>query len=145
MTVNGPQAHFGLLINGADVHPQKTFPVLDPITQKPVHAAPAATEDDATRAVETAEAAFESWRESTPLDRRNIMLKAAGIFQERCDELVQSLKRETGAKASWAAFNMKHATELVHEAAGMVTQIKGELLQSNGKGMSIANLIRIRN
>ncbi|KAL4738493.1 aldehyde dehydrogenase domain-containing protein [Aspergillus similis] len=41
---------------------------------------------------------------------------------------------ETGAKPTWAAFNIKLGTEFVMEAAGMVTQIKGEMLPSNHKG-----------
>ncbi|KAK5168694.1 uncharacterized protein LTR77_006003 [Saxophila tyrrhenica] len=133
------RASFGLLIDGEDVHPSNTFPVPDPITQKTVHLAPAGLREDATLAVEAAERAFESWRDSTPLERRTIMLKAAEIMQARREELSGSMMKETGAKASWAAFNIKTAIEMVHEAAGMATQIKGEILQSNGKGTLAMN------
>ncbi|KAH8889271.1 salicylaldehyde dehydrogenase [Thozetella sp. PMI_491] len=128
------EAGFGIVIDGQDITTPETFSVLDPVTRNIVHWAPSATESDAIRAVETADAAFETWREATPLERRNIMLKAVEILQGRKDELVKAMVAETGAKPSWAAFNIKTGIEFVQEAAGMATQIKGELLQSNDRG-----------
>ncbi|KAL1897847.1 hypothetical protein Sste5346_003699 [Sporothrix stenoceras] len=128
-------ATFGLVINGENVDTAAdTFPVLDPISQKVVHYAPAATEAHAQAAVAAAEAAFETWRETTPIERRNIMLKAVEVLQSRQEELVRSMVEETGAKPSWAAFNIRTGLGFVQEAAGMTTQIKGDLLQSNDRG-----------
>ncbi|KAH8655286.1 salicylaldehyde dehydrogenase [Xylariales sp. PMI_506] len=125
---------FALITGGEDVPTESTFEVLDPITQGLVHVAPAATEEQAVRAVEDAERAFETWRDSTPLERRDIFLKAARIMDERKPELIAAMVQETGAKPSWAAFNIKTAIGFVLEGAGMVTQIKGEILQSNDHG-----------
>jgi acyl-CoA reductase-like NAD-dependent aldehyde dehydrogenase len=127
---------FNLLINGEEAVSQDTFSVTAPITQEHIHLAPAASKEHALEAVEAAEAAFEHWRDSTPLERRTIMLKAADIIHNRSDELVQAMRLETGAKASWAAFNIKTCIQMIHEAAGMTTQVKGELVQSNSPGMS---------
>ena len=128
-------ATFGLVINGDNINTAAdTFPVLDPITQNVVHYAPAATEAHALAAVAAAEAAFETWRDTTPIERRNIMLKAVEVLQSRQDELVRSMVEETGAKPSWAAFNIRTGLAFVQEAAGMTTQIKGDLLQSNDRG-----------
>lgn len=110
------------------------FEVFDPITQETVHVAPSATEQHAIQAVEDADLAFETWRDSTPIERRQIFLKAAEILQNRKDELIQAMVCETGAKPSWAAFNIKTGIQFVLEGAGMVTQVKGELLQSNDHG-----------
>lgn len=84
-------AAFGLVINGENIDSAAdTFPVLDPITQKIVHYAPAATEAHAHAAFAAAEKAFETWRETTPIERRTIMLKAVEVLQSRQDELVRS-------------------------------------------------------
>ena len=125
---------FSLIIDNQNIDPGDEFEVLDPITRSVVHYAPAATQVEAIKAVESAEAAFESWRDSTPLEKRTIFNKAIEILKSREDELVNAMVRETGAKPSWAAFNIKLAIQFVMEGAGMVTQVKGELLQSNDKG-----------
>ena len=138
-TANGTSHHkssFGLVVNGADISTTEDFHVFDPITKDIVHSAPAATEKQAIQAVESAETAFESWRESTPLERRTILNKAVEILESRKDELVNAMVNETGAKPSWAAFNIKTGIQFVMEGAGMATQVKGELLQSNDKGTS---------
>ncbi|KIW10080.1 hypothetical protein PV08_11040 [Exophiala spinifera] len=125
---------FGLIIDNKDVNCGDVFEVLDPISQAPVHLAPAAVEEQAVAAVKSADIAFETWRDSTPLERRSLLLKAAEILQSRKDELVHAMVSETGAKASWAAFNIKTGIEFVLENAGMTTQVKGEILQSNHQG-----------
>jgi acyl-CoA reductase-like NAD-dependent aldehyde dehydrogenase len=125
---------FGLVLDNADRHTKSSFPVLDPITGSTVHLAPAATQQQAIEAVESARKAFESWRETTPIKRREILNKAVQILQARQDELVNAMVAETGAKKSWAAFNINTGIQFVMEGAGMVTQVKGELLQSNDQG-----------
>lgn len=126
--------HFGLVIDNADIATTDSFPVFDSITGSPVHSAPASTVEQAIEAVESADRAFETWRDTTPIQRREILNKAAQILEERKDELVRAMVAETGAKPSWAAFNIKTGIQFVMEGAGMVTQVKGELLQSNDKG-----------
>jgi acyl-CoA reductase-like NAD-dependent aldehyde dehydrogenase len=108
--------------------------VLDPITKDIVHTAPSATEKQAIQAVESAELAFETWRNSTPIERRIVLNRAVEILESRKNELVNAMVSETGAKPSWAAFNIKTGIQFVMEGAGMATQVKGELLQSNDKG-----------
>jgi acyl-CoA reductase-like NAD-dependent aldehyde dehydrogenase len=60
--------------------------------------------------------------------------RAVEILESRKNELVNAMVSETGAKPSWAAFNIKTGIQFVMEGAGMATQVKGELLQSNDKG-----------
>lgn len=135
MASNHPKdSRFGLVIDNKERHTESSFPVLDPVTGSTVHLAPAATQQQAIEAVESAQKAFESWRETTPITRRRILNKAVEILQARKDQLVNAMIAETGAKKSWAAFNMNTAIQFVMEGAGMVTQVKGELLRSNDEG-----------
>jgi hypothetical protein len=137
---NHASPHFGLVIDNIDKEAEHSFPVLDPITGSTVHLAPAATQQQAIEAVESAHNAFESWREATPIKRRQIFNKAVEILQARQDELVNAMVAETGAKRSWAAFNISTGIQFVMEGAAMVTQVKGELLQSNDEG-SVCSMI----
>ncbi|KAF5240310.1 hypothetical protein FANTH_9570 [Fusarium anthophilum] len=139
MNHTSDEAKFDLIINGQRRPVVRSFPVLDPVSQREIHLAPAADENDALAAVNAAEVAFETWRDSTPIERRTIMLKAADVMRKRSDELVEAMVLETGAKKSWASFNIETCIQLIHEAAAMATQIKGELQQSNSKGVSLAD------
>lgn len=127
---------FGLIIENLDAPTRDSFPVRDSISGSVVHLAPAATVEESIQAVESAEKAFEAWRNTTPIERRTILNRAAQIMEERKDELIQAMVLETGAKPSWAAFNFNTGLQFIMEGAGMTTQVKGELLPSNHKGMS---------
>lgn len=129
------KTHFALIIDGKDVPTTETFDVYESTTGNVIHSAPAASADQAVAAVESAERAFDTWRDSTPIERRTVLNRAAEILQKRKDELVDAMVRETGAKPSWCGFNVKVGTEFIMEGAGMVTQIKGDILPSNDKGM----------
>jgi acyl-CoA reductase-like NAD-dependent aldehyde dehydrogenase len=105
-----------------------------PISGVSIHSSLAATVQHATTAVESASRAFDTWRNSTPLERRTIFTRAAQILEDRKDELVDAMVREMGAKPSWAAFNITLGIEFVMEAVGMATQVKGEVHRSNDPG-----------
>ncbi|KAL6357086.1 hypothetical protein LRP88_10704 [Fusarium phalaenopsidis] len=126
---------FTLSTGQEDFGGMSTFEVLDPITQQVVHHAPAATEEHAIRTVERAEAAFATWKDSTPWQRRQIFLRAAAIIGSRQHELIDAMIRETGAKKPWAEMNVSLGIQFVLEGAAMATQVKGELLPSNEKGL----------
>lgn len=135
--INGsavPWASFGLIVDNTDITTSTTFDVYDPLSGEVVHSAPAADVQDGIRAVESAERAFASWRHSTPLEKRTVFNKAAILLQERKTEIVDAMVKETPALASWAAFNISTAIQFVQEAAGIVTQIKGEIVPSNDRG-----------
>ena len=135
--VNGnasSSASFSLIVDNTDISTATTFDVHDPFSGDVVHAAPAASVQDGINAVESAERAFASWRHSTPLEKRTIFNKAAILLQDRKSEIVDAMVKETPALASWAAFNISTAIQFVQEAAGIVTQIKGEIVPSNDKG-----------
>lgn len=127
---------FGLLIDNLDVSTQDSFPVRDSISTSLVHTAPSATVEQSIQAVESAEKVFQEWRNTTPIERRTILNRAAQIMQERKDELIQAMMKETGAKPAWAAFNYSTGLQFIMEGAGMTTQVKGELLPSNERGTS---------
>ena len=114
-----------------------TFPVYSPVTGKVIYQAASAGFADVNEALTAAKKSFESWRDSTPLERRNIFLKAAAIIERRMPDFIGSMIKETGAKRSWATFNSKLGLDNVQEAASMATQIKGEILQSNTPGMTV--------
>ena len=104
--------------------------------------APAATPADAVAAVEAAHRAFASWSQTGPGERRALLQKAAHALEARTEAFVQAMARETGASAMWAGFNVHLAAGMLQEAAGMTTQISGEVIPSDVPG-SLAMGMRV--
>lgn len=115
-----------LQINGKDVHSSKTLDVTNPSTGKVIHKAAAASVDDAIKAVEAAEAAFESWSETPPDQRRNIFLKAADILESRIQEVGKWEEEEAGATTFYASgFDVPTAVNGLRDVAGKISTIVG--------------------
>ncbi|WP_447749062.1 aldehyde dehydrogenase [Pseudomonas nicosulfuronedens] len=112
----------------------RTFTRLDPLTGEPASIAAAATLDDADAAVAAAAAAFPAWSALGPGERRTRLLEAARLMEARSAEFVAAGARETGAMANWYGFNVHLAAGILREAAGMTTQILGEVIPSDVPG-----------
>ncbi|WP_010141857.1 aldehyde dehydrogenase [Oceanicola sp. S124] len=110
------------------------FERTNPVTGKAVTSAAAATTDDAMAAVDAAAAAFPAWSQTSPAERRGYLLKAAERLREAGPEIIRAMQEEIGATEAWAGFNVHLASEMLVEAAGLTTQIKGEIIPSNRPG-----------
>jgi vanillin dehydrogenase len=102
-----------------------------PITGETVTLAAAASVADALSAVESCANAFGSWSKSGPALRRNILIKAADFLEARAEDLKRLMIAETGASGPWAAFNVRLGADMLREAAGIATQVKGEVIPAN--------------
>ena len=127
-----------LLINNENVEASggATFARNNPITGATVTTAAAATVADALRAADAAAAAFPEWSRTGPGARRKILLAAADKLTAKAPELIAAMGEEIGATAGWAGFNVMLASEMLREAAGLTTQITGEIIPSNRPGSS---------
>ncbi|MFK8402860.1 aldehyde dehydrogenase [Pseudomonas sp. BGr12] len=112
----------------------RTFTRLDPLSGTPASVAAAATVDDADAAVAAAAAAFPAWSALGPGERRTRLLEAARLMESRSAEFIAAGARETGAMANWYGFNVHLAAGILREAAGMTTQILGEVIPSDVPG-----------
>lgn len=113
---------------------KKTFDRLHPLTGAVVTRAAAASPADALAAVDSAAAAFATWSQTGPSERRAIMLKAADIMERRTPDLIASMGEEVGAAPLWAGFNGFLTATLLREAAGLATQIQGETIPTDKPG-----------
>ncbi|WP_138469133.1 aldehyde dehydrogenase [Poseidonocella sp. HB161398] len=125
-----------LYVNGQHVPAEggRVFARANPVTGEVVTEAAAASLDDAARAVDAAAAAFADWSETTPGERRRILLAAAESLKAHADGIVRAMKEEIGATEAWARFNCILAADMLVEAAALTTQIKGEIIPSNRPG-----------
>jgi len=114
-----------------------TFDVKDPFTGETVATAPAGGADDAARAIEAAQAAFQAWGATPPAVRQGIFLKAADVLESRSDEIVAALARETGATFGFGMFQMHFVPGLFRQAAALPYQPIGTVIPSDTGAFSM--------
>jgi len=111
-----------------------TFNRVHPDSGEVVTSAAAGNVDDAVAAANSAQAAFQSWRNSPPSERRRLLLKAADILESKTPQFIETMAAEVGASGLWAGFNVFLAANVFREAASMVTQIQGETIPTDKPG-----------
>src|SRR5215208_1053820 len=65
----------------------QTEAVVNPATGQTIANAPLSTKEDVDRAVSAARTAFETWSQTTPMERSNALLKVADALEERAEEI----------------------------------------------------------
>ncbi|QGZ37589.1 vanillin dehydrogenase [Pseudoduganella flava] len=106
----------------------------DPATGDTATRAAAATVDDAERACAAAQRAFPAWAATAPGERRALLLQAADTMEQYRAEFVARGVREAGGSPIWYQFNVTLAANMLREAAGMTTQVAGEVIPSDVPG-----------
>jgi acyl-CoA reductase-like NAD-dependent aldehyde dehydrogenase len=110
------------------------FEVRNPTTGSVVTRSAAATIEDARRAAHAAAAASPYWASTPPTARRQMLLECADAIEDRAADFVKAMTEETGAGASWGAFNVRLGAGILREAAAMTTQICGAVIPSDQPG-----------
>jgi 1-pyrroline dehydrogenase len=74
----------------------ETTDLIDPSTGQVFASAPLSRDADIDAAFQSAERAFESWRDTTPSERQKMLLDIADAFESRAEELVKIESENTG-------------------------------------------------
>ncbi|MEU4678914.1 aldehyde dehydrogenase family protein [Micromonospora sp. NPDC023737] len=104
----------------------RTTDDLDPVTGQVYVKVAAADSSDARRAVDAAHTAFPGWAATSPPGRRVLLNRAAELLEERADEFVEIMIRETAGTRGWAKVNIRLSAMLFREAATTATWRTGE-------------------
>ena len=103
-----------------DAEGRRTFTRRHPAHDDVASVAAAASLADGKRCVEAAAKAFPLWRDTSPAERRRLLLDAAEHMLLREAKFIAAMAAETGATAHWAGFNVHLAADILREAAGVV-------------------------
>ncbi|KAJ3155411.1 hypothetical protein HDU86_004313 [Geranomyces michiganensis] len=126
-----------LLINGREEFVQDCFDVVSPYTNQKCWTAAAATPRDAVRAVEAAAAAFPTWAATKPAARRDILLRAAQLFEDRLEENAEIMCTEMGADMGTSLhFVTPLAVKFLRETAARITSVCGIIPTVDQEGTS---------
>ena len=129
-----PASETLLIIGGESRAAAATFDRANPVTGDIATRAAAAGLDDAIAAIEAAKAAFPAWSALGPNARRTALMKAADALDARAADFINAMMEEIGATEGWARFNIGLSSAMVREAAGLTTQIGGEVIPSDKPG-----------
>ncbi|KAE8552144.1 hypothetical protein EYB25_006038 [Talaromyces marneffei] len=139
-SINNPSNPLGpvipLLLDGKEITTEVTYDVVSPLTGQPVYKCSSASVEDAKRAVESAQAAFESWSQTKPNDRRDIILRVADLLLRDKEILRTVVHNETGEVDSMFDFEHNLAVQACKAVAGLISTIRGTVPTVGDEGRS---------
>src|SRR5215208_1798491 len=111
-----------MLINGqgADATSGATMEVRNPATGEVVDSVPKADAEDTRRAIEAAQAAFESWSKLTPQKRAQTLIKACANVRQHLDEVADLLTAEQGKPIRDSKIEAERFADNIEIYAGLV-------------------------
>jgi betaine-aldehyde dehydrogenase len=79
-----------------DASDGRSSDLINPATGEVFASAPVSSQADVNRAMEVANRAFETWRDTTPSERQLALLRIADAIEDRAEELVRAESENTG-------------------------------------------------
>ncbi|HEY6585361.1 MAG TPA: gamma-aminobutyraldehyde dehydrogenase [Gaiellaceae bacterium] len=110
-----------------------TAEIINPATGETIAEVPQGTQADVDRAVEAATTAWPEWREATPAERAEVLLKLADVIDENAEELAELESRNVGKPLAAARDEMPVSADNVRFFAGAARVLEG---RSAGEYMS---------
>ncbi|CAE7179622.1 hypothetical protein P3342_002405 [Pyrenophora teres f. teres] len=95
-----------LWIDNNAVSTSTTIPVTQASSGNIVHYASSASIPEAIKAVDSSWTAFKSWRQTTHVTRRDLILRVAAYYESHMDEFVARQIEETSCTEAWAKQNV---------------------------------------
>ncbi|AIL62312.1 4-hydroxybenzaldehyde dehydrogenase [Pseudomonas alkylphenolica] len=108
--------------------------VLDPFTQEKLLQIPLANREDLDEAYRSARQAQVAWAACGPSERAQVMLNAVRIFDERRDEIIDWIIRESGSTRIKAQIEWGAARAITQESASLPSRVHGRILASDVPG-----------
>jgi succinate-semialdehyde dehydrogenase/glutarate-semialdehyde dehydrogenase len=121
-----------MFINGEWVEATsgRRFEVTNPATGEVIDTVPDGGADDARAAVAAADAAFDSWSQTTAYDRADLLYRAWQLMTERSKELAELMTREQGKPLKASAAEVKYGADFLRWYAEEAKRVAGEWLPS---------------
>jgi 1-pyrroline dehydrogenase len=104
----------------------ETMDVLNPATGETIAQVQASTAEDVDNAVEAASAAYGDWRDATPAERAELLLKLADVIDDNAEELAQIESRNVGKPLAYAREELPVCSDNLRFFAGAARLLEGK-------------------
>jgi 1-pyrroline dehydrogenase len=111
-----------------------TAEIINPATGETIAEVPQGTQADVDRAVEAAKKAWPAWKETTPQERSEILLKLADLIDEHTEELAEIESRNVGKPIAAARDEMPVSSDNIRFFAGAARILEGRAAGEYMKG-----------
>jgi malonate-semialdehyde dehydrogenase (acetylating)/methylmalonate-semialdehyde dehydrogenase len=101
----------------------------DPATNNLVTRVPQNTDEELKAAVESAQKAFESWRNTSIIHRQQVMFRFVNLIRENWDRLAASITLEQGKTFADAKGDVLRGLQVAEAACAAPELLKGEVLE----------------
>lgn len=131
-----------LLINGQFIESktQEWQDIVNPATQEVIGRVPFATVEEVDAAIQAAQDAFASWRQTPIQARMRIMLKLQDLIRANMKEIAQVLTAEQGKTLADAEGDIQRGLEVVEHACSVGTLQMGEYVEGVARGVDTYTL-----
>lgn len=109
--------------------------VINPATGKIIEQVPAGTGEDIAKAVEAAQAAATSWRNTPAVQRIQYLFKMKRILDEHAEEIAEICTNESGKTYGESKAEVVRAVENVEVACGIPTMLQSEFSEDIAGGI----------
>lgn len=116
---------------------ERTLTVTNPYDDTVLTSIRQATVADLDEAYRAAEAAQKEWSAQSPAARRQVIMRAAQILEERREEIVEWLVKESGSTVGKAQVEVSLAAGITLEASSFPTRVHGRIVESNTVGKEL--------
>jgi len=123
-----PDLH--LYINGEWRKTANDLSVLNPATEEEIARLPHAEISDLDDALEAAEKGFKIWSRVAPVERANVLFKAAALMRDRQEEIATAITAEHGKPLAQARLEVIRGCEFFEWDAGEATRTYGRVIPS---------------
>lgn len=126
-----------LYIGGEWVQSQSAqwIDVTNPATQEVIAKVPCATDAEMTQAIESAKAAFKTWKEVAVPERARLMMRYAALLKEHQAEIAGIICEELGKTHEDAMGDVWRGIEVVEHAANIPSMLMGETVENVARGI----------
>ncbi len=123
-----PDLH--LFIDGEWRKTARDLSVLNPATEEEIGRLPRAEKRDLDDALAAAARGFATWSRTAPVERANVLFKAAALMRERQDNIATAITAEHGKPLAQAQLEVIRGCEFLEWDAGEATRTYGRVIPS---------------
>lgn len=116
--------------------------VTNPATNDVIAYVPCSTNAEMKAAIESAQTAFQSWKEVAVSERARLMLRYQHLLKEHHDEIATLLSHETGKIFADAKGDVWRGIEVVEQAANIASNLMGETVENVATEIDSYSLIQ---